>query len=290
MVWVSLPITTGLSVAQPPPFTCAGCATPHHQTKKTILFVCLSWHSYLLQYGRSLSPYPSWHALSDSNSSLLLLDVMSSQQDISPKRAWVGTPKEPEQEPQNRFSPLSTARPCHLLPLTHDPLLPILAKYMLVIFGPCACSTSVYVQNLPTIHALAVVWKLICTFCRPSLISYGVSYFLISHSLWLAPFRGRTLLDCGLFFFHSTLLLLSAVLLPFPTIPLCHSYCDVIRPKPARPLSACRLFFAQWFSIIIGFFITLFAGSCVPFISSWASLTHLLSLGILDNFSNSAFL
>ena len=145
-------------------------------------------------------------------------------------------PKELEQEPQNRFSPLSTARPCHLLPLTHDPLLLILAKYRLVIFGPCVCSTSVYVQNLPTVHALAVVWKLVCTFCHPSLISYGVSYFLISHSLWLAPFRGRTLLDCRLFFFHPTLLLLSAILLPFPTIPLCHFCCDVIRPKPAGPL------------------------------------------------------
>ena len=117
-------------------------------------------------------------------------------------------PKKPEQEPQNRFSPLSTARPCHLLPLTHDPLLPILAKYMLVIFGPCACSTSVYVQNLSAAHAFAMVWRLICTFNCPSLTSYGVSYFLISHSLWLAPFKGWVLLDCGLFFLQPTLLLL----------------------------------------------------------------------------------
>ena len=41
--------------------------------------------------------------------------------------------------------------------------------------------------------------------------------------------------------------------------------------------------------MIIKLFITLLAGSCVLFISFWASLTHLHSLGILDPFSNSAF-
>ena len=42
--------------------------------------------------------------------------------------------------------------------------------------------------------------------------------------------------------------------------------------------------------MIIGLFITLLAGSYVPFISSWASLAQLLfSLGILDPFSNPAF-
>ena len=42
---------------------------------------------------------------------------------------------------------------------------------------PCTCSTSVYVQNLLAAHAFAVVWRLICTFCHPSLTSYDVSYF-----------------------------------------------------------------------------------------------------------------
>ena len=31
------------------------CATPHHQTKKGILFVCLPWHPFLLRYGFFLS-------------------------------------------------------------------------------------------------------------------------------------------------------------------------------------------------------------------------------------------
>ena len=41
--------------------------------------------------------------------------------------------------------------------------------------------------------------------------------------------------------------------------------------------------------MVIGPFITLLAGSCVPFISFWASLAHLLSLGFLGHFPNSAF-
>ena len=41
--------------------------------------------------------------------------------------------------------------------------------------------------------------------------------------------------------------------------------------------------------MVIGLFITLLVGSCVPFISSWASLAHLLSLGFIDPFPNSAF-
>ena len=92
-------------------------------------------------------------------------------------------PKEPEQKPYNRFSLFPTAKPYFLLPLTHDPPLPVLAGYRLVMSRPCACSTFVYVQNLFAAHAFAVIWRLICTFCHPSLTSYGVSYFLISHSL-----------------------------------------------------------------------------------------------------------
>ena len=38
----------------------------------------------------------------------------------------------------------------------------------------------------------------------------------------------------------------------------------------------------------LGFLVTLFAGSCVPF-SFWASLPHLLSLGLFGPFPNSAF-
>ena len=74
-----------------------------------------------------------------------------------------------------------------------------------------------------------------------------------------------------LFFLQPTLLLFSTVLLQFSVILLCYSYCDVIWPKPTGLLWACCLFFSQWLCMIIGLFITLLAGSRVPFISSWAS-------------------
>ena len=137
-------------------------------------------------------------------------------------------PKELEQEPQNRFSPLPTTKPRPLLPLIHDPPLPVLAGYRLVMFGLCACSTSMYVQNLLAAYAFAMVWRLIYTFCRLSLTSYGVSYFLIFHHFWPTLFRGWALLDFGLFFLQPTLLLISTVLQPFSFVPLCHSCCDVI--------------------------------------------------------------
>ena len=69
------------------------CATPHRQTKENYLFVCLPWHPFLLWSECLLSPYPSWHAPNGSNSALLLLGGMSSQQDTSPKRARAGTSK-----------------------------------------------------------------------------------------------------------------------------------------------------------------------------------------------------
>ena len=134
-----------------------------------------------------------------------------------------------------------------------------------------------------------MVYRLVYTFCHPSLTSYGVSYFLTSYSLWPAPFGGWALLDCGFFFLQSTLLLFSTILLPFPIVPLYYSCCDVIWPNLAGPIWACRFFFLQWLSMIIGPFITLLASSSVPFASYWASLTHLLSLGFLGPFPNSAF-
>ena len=82
---------------------------------------------------------------------------------------------------------------------------------------------------------------------------------------------------------------LFVALLSFPVISLCHSHYDVIWPNLARPLWVCRLFFSQSLSMVIGPFITLLAGCCVPFVFSWASLAHLLSLGFLGPFPDSAF-
>ena len=65
-------------------------------------------------------------------------------------------------------------------------------------FGPCACSSFVYVKSLFATHAFAVVWRLVYAFCHSSLTSYGVDCFLISHSLRLASLKGWALLDYGL--------------------------------------------------------------------------------------------
>ena len=88
------------------------CATSHRQTKENYLFVCLPWHPFLLWSRCLQSHYPSWHAPSGSNTALLLLGGMSSQQDTSPKRAQPRTSKQ--------VFPLSPPPSHALLPLTHD--------------------------------------------------------------------------------------------------------------------------------------------------------------------------
>ena len=64
------------------------------------------------------------------------------------------------------------------------------------------------------------------------------------------------------------------------------------------PVACSSLNWLQWPSMVIGFIlmilwaflpITLLMGSFGPFLSPWASLAHLHSLGILGPFSNSAF-
>ena len=151
--------------------------------------------------------------------------------------------------------------PSYLWPMTLPPL--VLGRYRLMMFGPWACFTSIYIQNLPAVHASAVVWRLVCTSYRPSLASYGVNHFLASHSLKPTPFRAGLLLGRGLFLLRPTLLLFSAIF-TCPAVLLCHSCCGVIWPKLAGPLWACCLFFPQWLSIIIwAFLVTL--GILSPF-------------------------
>ena len=98
LVWVSLLTTYWSSVVQPPPLTCAGCATPFCQTKKTILFVCLLAVAFLpvtmcvlflfishdMHLVVSTHPYFFWVV-------------------CYPSRTF--HPKEPEQKPQNKFFP-----------------------------------------------------------------------------------------------------------------------------------------------------------------------------------------
>ena len=171
LVWVYLPTTTGLSVL-------AVLLLP---PDKEDYFVYFSTMEPLPTMVWMLSLYPSWHAPSGFHLPLLLLGSMSSQQDISPKRAWA--------EPQNKFifSPHRQTMPSYLWPMTSPR--PVLAGYRLVMPGSCMCFTSMFVQSLPATHALAAIWGPVCTFCWSFLASYGVGYLLISrflrpYSLW----------------------------------------------------------------------------------------------------------
>ena len=161
-----------------------------------------------------------------------------------------------------------------LLPLTYNPPLPILAEYRLVMSKPCACFTFVYVQNLPAAHAFTMVWRLVCSFCHPSLTSYGVSYFLIPHSLWPTPFKGWALLDCRLFFLQPTLLPLPRScphFLPYHFAILVVMFFDLSLLDLFGPTAYSSLNDLIW---SFGLCITLLVGSFVPFISFWASLAH----------------
>ena len=145
--------------------------------------------------------------------------------------------------------------PSYLWPMTSSS--PVLARYKLARSEPCACFTSMYIQNLPAAHASTVVWRLVCTSCHPSLASYGVNHFLASHSLKPTLFEVGLLLGHGFFLLRPTLLFFSAIFV-CPTVLLCHSCRGVIWPKPAGFLWACCLFFPQWLSIVIwAFLVTL---------------------------------
>ena len=206
-----MPTTIGLSVAQPPPLTCVGYATRQRR-----LF-------YLFVYRGTLTCY-------DMGALSLFLFLMACTQWfqlILTSFRWYVIPtgyfpqKSLSRNPRIGF-PLSPSSDYALLPLTHDPPLPVLARYRLVVSRPYACSTSVYVQNLLAVHAFAVVRMLVCTFCLPSLTSYVLSCFIISHPFMACSLWGWALFDCGLFFIQPVLLLFFAVLhfLPYhSTIP-----------------------------------------------------------------------
>ena len=177
---------------------------------------------------------------------------MSSQQDTSPKRAWVGTLK-------MDFSPLPTIKPCplYLWPTTSP--CPVLARYRLVVFGPCACLPSMCVQNLPAGRSLAVVWRLTCIVCRPFLLTFYVSCFLISRSHEELGFIWYWVLH----FFWPISWLPS-----FPAILLFHSCCnDSIMLGLFRPAVYS---FPQWFGMTIGFpTYGLLCPFCLPLGHSW---------------------
>ena len=120
--------------------------------------------------------------------------------------------------------------------------------------GPYVCSTFVYVQSLSATHAFAMTWRFIYTFCRSFLTSYDMNY-------------------CGVIW----------PVLVGPLLGLLHVFLSIGYNEPVWSLDLYSCYFELSWSI------TLLMGSFGPFLSSWASSAHLLSLGILGPFSNSAF-
>ena len=120
--------------------------------------------------------------------------------------------------------------------------------------------------------------------------------FLIPHSLLLS--RAGSCLIVG-FSSFSLFFTPSIILLPFFAIPLllflswCYLTCACWASLGLLPILLPMTQYGHWFytHVTLGFswHISLLLGSFIPFLSSWPSLTHLLSLGILDPFSNSTY-
>ena len=107
--------------------------------------------------------------------------------------------------------------PSYFWPMTSPCL--VLAGYRLVRSGPCACLSSMYVQNLSAAHMFTVVGL--------HSLSSVFYYFLVSLSFMACPIQGWALLDGGLWFFFGP----PFFLLPSPVIPLHHSYCEIVLPQ-----------------------------------------------------------
>ena len=119
---------------------------------------------------------------------------------------------------------------------------------------------------------------------RPSLTSYGVSCFLISRFYGLLPLGAGLYLIVGFSFFSplfcSFLQSYCHFLLNYSDIPAVMSF-DSGLLGFFGSAAYSSLNDSVW---SLGLLITLLVGSCVLFISFWASLAHSLSLGILNPF------
>ena len=163
--------------------------------------------------------------------------------------------------------PLSLLPDHTLLPLTCDPPLPVLVGYRLVMFRPCACSTFVYVQNLPA--AFAVVWRLMCTFTAHLwlLMAWAIFWFLILYGL--LPLKAGLWLIVGSYSFS----LLSYSFRSLATI----SYCTIL-----LFLLWCYLTPACWASLgLLLILLSMTQYDHLGFVLHclWALLSHLFPLG-----------
>ena len=136
----------------PTTFLCWLCRSPLPDKKGYFVYLfAVAFSTRCSVCALSLSLFPSWHAPGGSFGWHGIPAGHFPQKSLS-KNTIIG------------FFPLPTARPCPLLPLTHDPPLPILAGYMLVVPGSHACFTF-FICCLYICHDLEIgLCVLPCTF------------------------------------------------------------------------------------------------------------------------------
>ena len=113
--------------------------------------------------------------------------------------------------------------------------------------------------------ASAMVWRLVCTFCHPSLVSYDVSHFLASHSLGPTPFEGWTFAWLWAFLpLAHSLALFCSLCISYRTTLLFLLWCYLTQACWASlGLLLILLLITQYSHL--GFLVTLLVVSCVPF-------------------------
>ena len=132
-------------------------------------------------------------------------------------------PKELEQEPQNRFFLSPHCQAMSSLTSDHDPPLPILTGYRLVVSGSCTYFTFFACCSCICRDLEIGLYILPCTF---SFIWCGLfsnlPFFMTCFFFRVGPCRIMSLPSLGLLCIHYV------ALLAFPTISLCYSCCNVV--------------------------------------------------------------
>ena len=178
------------------------CATPHHQKKRTILFVSLPWHPFLLRCGFSLPILHGMHLMAPTQLCPFGWCVIPTGHFLQKSLGR-----------NLKIGLLLSPPPNHaLLPLTHDFTMSCIgwvqASEVWALRMPFfhMCPKSAY-------HSLVRRGLKVCLHSLPSvflLFMWAVFWFT-------APLRGGAFIVTGLYISWLPL---------FPAMSLCHSYCN----------------------------------------------------------------
>ena len=171
------------------------------------MFVCLPWHPFLLRSGFFLSPYPSWHAPSGSNSTCFFW-VVSHPSRTPPRKnlSW---------NLKNRFFPSPYHQTVPSESLTHDLTIPCIGwvqaggAWVLRVppFHVCpksACWSFACRRLEACLHSLpSVPFDLLCELLFDFPLPRGARLYLILGFTFLSTHFLITLISC-----HITLSLM----------------------------------------------------------------------------------